>query len=369
MMSFKALFRIPKDPPLPCSPEAALPGLLFDHPVADPRAFAYVAPAGACPSPELLDLNLELGFVRSAMPKEGSRMWGKNPVTAATMARTETLMKEGRPSTGQYLSLYRAFERWRATHGVQYLTPGRQAAVFGAYLSEAGLKYSTAANYVRIAMIFLRREGQAGHQEWYVAEDLLRGLDLRAAGEEPEHAIDISEERAAYIINHLEAPDVAFSVWAMCMIGGRNVDLRRLRKGQLDIRGRRIAVDFRVTKTARDQSERFSYALSYGTPGESHHHVDLEGWIPFKEEWRKFLDQEFPFTADCNRVNRMLHKVGFEKETTYSFRRLFINRIIDRFTEGGITAWCRVIQITGHQQEKNVRASYKVSAAKRQRDS
>jgi len=284
-----------------------------------------------------------------------------------TFRKTEQIMLEGRPSTGDYLSTYRAFCKWRTARGMAMYSPGRAVAIFGTYLCDAELKYSTIGTYMRRVLVFLRRESWAGPCEWYIAEDLLRGIDLRGAAEEPDHALDINEERAAHIIASIRAADVAFSLWAMCIVGGRNCDLLRLRKDQLTIRGTCVAVDFRVTKTAREHSERYSYALSYGAPGETRHHVDLEGWIPFREEWRPFLEQEQPFTADVDRVLRVLHKAGFE-ETTYSFRRLFINRIIDRFTEDGVTAWCRVVQITGHQQSKNLEASYKTSAAKRLRE-
>jgi len=313
------------------------------------------------------DLNVKLGFVLSAMPREGKRTWGDKPVTTETIRKTEALMLEGRPSTGAYLSLYRAFCKWRATRGLGSYSPGRTTAVFGTYLCDAELKYSTVGTYLRMILVFLRRESWAGPCEWYIAEDLLRGIDLRGAAEEPDHALDIDEERAAHIIASIRAADVAFLLWAMCIVGGRNCDLLRLRRDQLTIRGTRVAVDFRVTKTSREHSERYSYTLSYGEPGETRHHLDVDGWIPFREEWRPFLEQEHPFTADVNRVLRVMHKAGFD-ETTYSFRRLFINRIIDRFTEEGVTAWCRVVQITGHQQSKNLEASYKTSAAKRLRE-
>jgi len=314
-----------------------------------------------------LDLDLELGFVASAMPREGFRMWGKEPFTAETMRHVEALMLKGRPSTAPYLSLYRAFLRWRGSRGLLSYSQGRTAAIFGAYLCDAGLKFNPAATYVRMVLVFLHRETYTTPPEWHIAEDLLRGIDLEAAGEEPDHAPDITEEYAAHVIETIKAPDVAFVIWAMCILGGRVCDLLRLRKDQVTVRGTRVAVDFRVTKTSREHSERYSYTLSYGDPAETHHHVDLEGWIPFREEWRPFLSQEHPFSANANRVNKILHKAGFP-ETTYSFRRLFINRIIDRFTENGVRAWCKVIQITGHQQAKNLEASYKKSAAKRLRE-
>ena len=135
-------------------------------------------------------------------------------------------------------------------------------------------------------------------------------------------------------------------------MGARVADLNRLESVQFVVKGNVVYVDFRVTKSARTAAEAFS--------------VELPTWIPFNPIWTAMAKEPKPFTANCDRVNRVLHGAGYT-ETSYSFRRLFVNRLIDRFTEKGITEWSKVIQLTGHQQAKNVRGHYKIPGAERAR--
>ena len=52
------------------------------------------------------ELHLLGGLPVSQMPKEGSRMWGYQPVTLNTYETVEKLLVEGTPSVKQQLSLY-----------------------------------------------------------------------------------------------------------------------------------------------------------------------------------------------------------------------------------------------------------------------
>jgi len=293
------------------------------------------------------------------------------------------MLKESRPSSSQHLSLYRAFQRWREQSPLVWSAPlGQLAAVFGTYLWEVGLCANTCASSLRTILKFLRREALTMPPQWSVAEDLLRALDLKAAAEPPEHAPDISEERAATIIDAIKQQDVAFAVWAMCMSGARAADLMRLGSGQFQVSadGKAIAVEFYVTKNVRAPHERYSICVQSDEREATKHAVSFASWIAFKECWRPFLYQDRPFVRPemnkpdlspqylVNRINYVLDHLKIEptvEETSYSFRRLFINRVIDRFTEDGVTAWCKVIEITGHQRKENVKSSYKIPATSR----
>ena len=112
------------------------------------------------------------------------------------------------------------------------------------------------------------------------------------------------------------------------------MDLLRLKRQQLFIHGNRVYVEFKVTKVATTSKERYN--------------IDLPIWVPFQTEWNDLLSRDKPVSASCDRINKLLHSIGY-LETTYSFRRLFINRIIDRFTEDDIVDWLKVIQLTGHR--------------------
>ena len=334
---------------------AASPWAVIGTPEPAPKRPRDDAPA-AVPSTGLDRLNLTNGIPSEAMPLERQRKWGHARVTEATMQQTHALMLKGRPSASATLSLMRAYTRWRRANGYDLETPGRSLAIFGGYLVEATLKYTTCASYVRTVLSIVQKESQGRTGcEWHVVGDVLKGIDLFAAAEVPDHALDIDEERAQWIIDRIESADVQFTVWAMCTIGGRVSDLNNFGGGQMFLRRTTsppmFSVDFRVTKVGRTQCEKYS--------------VTLPVWLPWKERWNEFLTSSRPFPADTDRFNKILHKAGFA-ETSYSFRRLFINRIIDRFTEKGMTEWCQVIELTGHQQVRMAKGTYKIPDAQRQ---
>ena len=323
------------------------------HPLNRPLP---VVPGWDGPTEGVRRLILTHGIPSEAMPQERSRKWGHKRVADSTIEKTHELLLLARPAASATLSLHRAYTRWRRANGLDTETPGRCLAIFGSYLVEAELAFTTCATYVRTLLSLGRKEadGRAGC-EWYVVQDILRALDLSAAKETPDHAIDIDEERAKFIIDSIREPDVQFAVWAMCTIGGRISDLNNFGEGQVFFRRtstpQMFSVDFRVTKIGRTQCEKYS--------------VTLPVWLPWNEKWNVLLASRKPFPADTDRVNRILHAAGF-KETSYSFRRLFVNRIVDRFTEKGITEWCRVIEFTGHQQARMAKGTYKIPDAQRQ---
>ena len=288
-------------------------------------------------------LRLTGGVPSSAMPKEGHRTWAINEVTQKQLDTTERLIIFGSPSSAQRLSLWRAFGKWCDRQTTLPWARGETIAIFGGYLYDAGLKASTCASYVRTVLFFSRRESHVT-PKYHIADDLLKGLDKTAASEPRNHAIDIDEDRAREIISAIRQLDVQWTLWVMAMCGGRVADLMRLGPGKIVVQGSSLWVHFQVTKTATEQSEQYS--------------VQLPIWIPFRSEWAQFLSSSTPFTADCNRVDYVLHKAGFP-ETSYSFRRLFINQVIDRFTDAGLTNWISVIELTGHQQVKTVKGLYK----------
>ena len=67
------------------------------------------------------------------------------------------------------------------------------------------------------------------------------------------------------------------------------------------------------------------------------------------------------FTINCDAFNAALKSLGPELEgyTSYSFRRLFVHRVIERFTdEDEMVAWAEVVKLTAHVQIETVRVSY-----------
>ena len=83
------------------------------------------------------------------------------------------------------------------------------------------------------------------------------------------------------------------------------------------------------------------------------------------EAIREYLTQKHPLPG-TQRCNYVLHKatahlktVNGRSATTYSFRRLFEHRIIKWYTsDDGTVAWMKVIQWSGHKDERVLKGSY-----------
>lgn len=290
-------------------------------------------------------LNLHLGLVADNAPRARQRKWGEKEITADTVKLAKELLTTGVTSTSAELSLHKAFTRWKNVNIVNSTPIGQILAIFAAYLLEAKLKASSVVTYIRQLITLCRRERtEHAEPQWYVVHDLLRGLNLKAAKEDRNHAPDISRVHASKILSTIKATDVGFTIWAMCNCGARVEDLLNLGLNSFIVSEKVIHIHFQITKTRRDPSEQYS--------------IDLPIWLPLPYRLRPHLREKRLFTCNVNRVNRILHEAGFT-ETSYSFRRLFINDVIDRFTENGITNWLRVIELTGHEQVKTVKGLYK----------
>ena len=298
-----------------------------------------VAPSG---SPSVFKvLDLIGGLPAKAMPNERNRSWGDEPVTASTLLNAEELLLLGAPNAGAHLSLFRAFTKWRGRYTAHISLP-ETLIIFASYLDSTGLKKTTCAEYVRMAKKMALRSGEQFGDPSGAVERVLKGLDLKAAQEKPEHAIDITVERLHEILATVRREDVRWTIWLMANCGARAADLRRLESVQLRIEGNRLTILFRVTKTIRAPGG--ATEITYEVTG-------------FEEQWREFLLQPTPCTVNADAINKTLDAAGCE-ETSYSFRRFFIHNTIDRFTEDGHTDWCRVIEMTNHEKVSTVKSSY-----------
>ena len=299
------------------------------------------SPSAELPRKQFQFLNLKCGLPANAMPKEGYRKWGDTPVTEKIILRAEELILLGAPNAAAHLSLYRAFTRWRGTH-LELTSLAESLIIFAAYLDNTGLRKSTCAEYVRTAKKMALHSGEKFGDPSGALERALKGLDLLAAMERPEHALDISAERLAEILNTVQKEEARFEIWLMAHCGARSADLLRLSSCQIKYNDGKLTILYRVTKTDRE-------------PGHAHQ-VTYEV-TDFEDQWREFLHRATPCTLDADSLNKVLHAAGFE-ETTYSFRRFFVQNTIERFTQEGHTDWCRVIELTNHQKVSTVRGHY-----------
>lgn len=299
------------------------------------------SPSAELPRGQFQYLNLKCGLPASAMPKEGYRKWGDTPVTEKIIHRAEELIRLGAPNAAAHLSLYRAFTRWRGAY-LELTSLAESLIIFAAYLDNTGLRKSTCAEYVRTAKKMALHSGEKFGDPSGALERALKGLDLLAAMEKPEHALDISAERLAEILNTVQKEEARFEIWLMAHCGARSADLLRLSSCQIKYNDGKLTILYRVTKTDREPG--CAHQVTYEVTG-------------FENQWREFLQRATPCTLDADSLNKVLHAAGFE-ETTYSFRRFFVQNTIERFTQDGHTDWCRVIELTNHQKVSTVRGHY-----------
>ena len=287
----------------------------------------------------------ELGLPVSKIPKVGPRKWGDVDVQEKHKVRAQEIIVLGAPTASQDISVYRAFSRWRWQQGMSGVKLGQVLCVFGAYLEAAELKHSTIVTYVISVDKMAARDGEKRNDQGEF-QAFLKGMKLLAANDVPDHAMDVSAERIAEILRTVRKEKIRFAIWMITTIGARCRDLRRLTKRQIELVGScSIKIHFKVTKTARDSSEGYEVK------------VEFHAFAPFEAQWSQFLEEETPFNIKADQINKTLHAAGFP-ETSYSFRRFFIQATVDRFTNDNHTDWCRVIEITGHQQAKIVKSTY-----------
>lgn len=185
-------------------------------------------------------------------------------------------------------------------------------------------------------------------------EDLFKILEQLIADEEVEHALDLKVETAKDILTRLSGRAQA-TVWLMCMCGARAMDLSRLKRDQIqfDVQKAIMRIHFTYTKGRRTDKKQFSLSLK------------LEDDFPVPQSLVALLnvpsDQKLN-TCTAAEINVALDALGpvYDSYTSYSFRRLFVHRVIARFRDGEteMVAWGEVVKLTAHVSIETVRSSY-----------
>jgi len=185
-------------------------------------------------------------------------------------------------------------------------------------------------------------------------EDLFKILEQLIADEEVEHALDLNVSTAQEILGLLKGRAQA-TVWLMCMCGGRAMDLSRLKRDQFqfDVSTGTMRIHFTYTKGRR--SDKKQYTLP----------IKLEDAFPIPQSMIDLLNvkpTEKLSTCSASETNAALDALGplYEGYTSYSFRRLFVHRVIERFrdNETEMIAWGEVVKLTAHVSIETVRSSY-----------
>ena len=212
-----------------------------------------------------------------------------------------------------------------------------------------GLKASSALTYLRTIVSGLRRAGSAVDSP--LIGDTAKICQLILAGEETEHAVDVSEDDAWRLVDALDHNDKVTGFF-MLTAGIRCADLVWLLAG--DVRFLRMQIYFRRTKNHRTTGQRFSITVQ---PRKVY--AELISWLQAKELGGRL----FASGSDVAKFNAALkdaaEKTGLpEGITSYTLRRRFIHSVIENHTEGDKVEWLEVVKATGHYNLEVVRNSY-----------
>ena len=286
------------------------------------------------------------GLDSDRTPGLGKSRYEVRPVSADDITSARELINSATPSAGTTLSNHRKFETWKAENP-SIRSNGFAIAMFATQAAKT-LSPGTASHMATAELNFLRSCGES-IRDFPLLKHIIQGLDLRYAQEGANHALDITDEEAGSFLPKIKRIDVRALVWLMLTCGARDADLLRLVDLQMTLHLAKLELEFRVTKTSRTVADK--------------RHVSFPFVHPVDQEVRDFLSKPHTLPV-CDTVNKVLKAaklkvVDGRSITTYSFRRLFDQRVIAWYTDhDGCTDWLRVIAWSGHTDTKIVASTY-----------
>jgi hypothetical protein len=214
-----------------------------------------------------------------------------------------------------------------------------------------GIKASSAITYGRQILGAISRTGEILKSP--LIGDAFRILDLISADEDTEHAIDISEEDAWWIIGRMRGEQRLLAFLMVCT-GIRCKDQEHILCSDLLFEASgKMTLYFRWTKNHRRSKERYSIV------------VQPKEFIPELLDALAAGPQQrlFPRALAVGELNSALKLAVVDRPelaevTSYSLRRRFIHAIIQEKTEGAVTRWVEVAALTGHYDLEVLRNSY-----------
>ena len=290
------------------------------------------------------------GLNSERTPAEGQSRFKVHEVDKDDIDAVRHLVDSATPSAEATLSNHRKFLKWREENPT-VVSNGFAIAMFATQAAKT-LSPGTASNMATAELKHLRSCGETIKDMAFLGH-VIEGLDLQYAQLGAKHAVDITDEEAAGFLLQIKRIDVRALVWLMLTCGARDADLLRLVDLQMTIHEASLELEFRVTKTARSVADK--------------RHVSFPFVHQLDKDVRAFLSKPHTLPG-CDTVNKVLKAAKLKEEnvggkrrsiTTYSFRRLFDQRVISWYTDpDGCTEWLKVITWSGHADSKIISSTY-----------
>lgn len=280
-------------------------------------------------------------------------------VPISTVLVAEALIESSHSDAATLNSLWGRFSEFSSLNDEFVATLPAQAQhsalllLFITDIIEQGIKVSSALVYAKHIYAAAGRSGRPFQGPIY--GDLLKALNMIDAAREVECAPDISVELAWRVIDELNDTNTKLTAYFLLNFGCRCADATRITADNVRFEENgSVSIRFLITKNHRKFVDRFVINV-----------------VPKKLIGELKLIASLPCGArlplqECVVFNKALLQSPLAaslKVTSYSFRRCFIQQLIEENTSrrgvnGHITDWLAVARLTGHHDLAVLRTRY-----------
>ena len=333
-----------------------------DDPITTPiERFRRIIP-NALTDYGLVALNMEdptprLTLNASFLPKitekgAGTRTFVVRTVPRETVRTAMYLIDAVNPSGPDALSILRIFEEFKSKN-LTVAGEDELLLLFAVDLMIQKIKASSVGTYVASIQRMRKRQNSAIHGP--LVKDLKKIVAMLQCDDEIDHAVDITEEEA-YAFMYALSGQAQLAAFFLLVAGLRLADGARLTRAQLlwEADPPRLSIHYKYTKNRRTVSKQ--YTATFPLP------MRLQD-IPALTMLNS-LPTDRPFlTIGTDGFNTACRGLGIKDGvTSYSFRRLAIQRFIAQCTEGSgakkVTNWTRAMALSGHVKLETLRTRY-----------
>ena len=304
----------------------------------------------ADPTPRLV---LNTSFLPKITEKgSGARTFVVRTVPRETVRTAMYLIDAVNPSAPDALSILRIFEefkRWNSTVAGE----DELLLLFAVDLMIQKIKASSVGTYVASIQRMRKRQNCAIHGP--LVKDLKKIVAMLQCDDEIDHAVDITEEEAHAFLYTLSG-QAQLAAFFLLVAGLRLADGARLTRAQLlwEADPPRLSIHYKYTKNRRTVSKQYTATFPLPMRLQDIPALTILNSLPTD---RPFL------TIGTDGFNTACRGLGIKDGvTSYSFRRLAIQRFIAQCTEGSgakkVTNWTRAMALSGHVKLETLRTRY-----------
>ena len=299
-------------------------------------------------------LELNASFLPKITEKRaGERTFIVREVPHETIRTAMYLVDAVNPSGPDALSILKIFEEFRAKNPT-VKNEDEVLLLFGVDLMIQRIKASSVGTYV--SSIQRMRKRQDNPIRGPLVKDLKKIIAMLQCDDEVDHAVDITEEEAHSFLYAMNG-QAQMAAFFLIVAGVRLADAARLTRAQLlwEADPARLSIHYRYTKNRRQVSKQ--YTATFPLPMRIQDVPALQALNAVAQDKPFLTIGTDSFNAACRALAHLKEGV-----TSYSFRRLAIQRFIAQCTEGTgtkkITNWTRAMALSGHVKLETLRTRY-----------